>query len=285
MRAKGRRRSSFRRYDEDTHVPEGDTIHGAADRLDEAMAGSRIEAAGGTHRAMIEFGKRIVGTTLDHATAHGKHLLMHFSNGWTLRTHLRMTGVWHLYEKNEPWRKSPGKARVVIETADRVAVCFAAPTVQLAPRHIVAASIEDLGPDLMAEQDFDELAMRLVQQGNGNAICDVIMDQRQVAGLGNVYKSELLFEVGVHPDTPVQDVPPDAMRRLLARGHQLLNANRGEIRTTTGSRARGATGFVYGRSGKPCRRCGTEIEYGVRGPLARHTYWCPSCQPSPLTDA
>jgi len=134
-------------------VPEGDTIHGVADRLDAELAGLEVVFTGGSHWAMIEFGRRIVGTRVVGATAHGKHLLVDFSNGWTLRTHLQMTGSWHVYEPGERWRKSPGKARVVVETPGAVGVCFSAPTVQLAPRRIVTERIAALGPDLMG--DFD----------------------------------------------------------------------------------------------------------------------------------
>lgn len=230
---------------------------------------------------MIEFGRRIVGSTVVAATAHGKHLLLHFSNDWTLRTHLQMTGAWHLYEPGEKWRKTPGKARVIIETSDHVAVCFAAPTVQLAPRRLVAERVAELGPDLMVETDFATLARRVIEERPGEAICNAIVDQGVIAGLGNVFKSELLFLERVHPDHEVGRLGPDSIESLLRRGHELLNANRGKPRTTTGDRRPGRMTWVYGRSGKPCRRCGTIIEFGERGPLARHTYWCPRCQPAP----
>lgn len=259
-------------------MPEGDTIHGAADRLDAALRGEEIVRASGSHRAMREFGRRIMGTNFTEATAHGKHLLVHFSNDWTLRTHLQMTGAWHIYEPDERWRKSPGKARVVLETQNHTAVCFAAPTVQLAPRHIVAERVDDLGPDLMTDLDFAAVADRLKVDNEIRPICDVIVDQSAVAGLGNVYKSELLFAAGIHPDTVMADVEATALTALLEHGHDLLNANRGRTRTTTGSRARGHSSWVYGRSAKPCRRCGSVIEYGRRGPMARDTYWCPRCQ-------
>lgn len=260
-------------------MPEGDTIHGAADRLAAELGGEVVTAASGTHRAMIEYGNRIVGTRVDEATAHGKHLLIHFSNGWTLRTHLQMTGTWHIYGRGERWRKSQGKARVVLETAECVAVCFAAPTVQLGPHQIVAKQIAGLGPDLMAAADFASLAERVRQMAGAEAVCNAIVDQSVVSGLGNVYKSELLFLEGIHPDAAVNTLTRDQIARIVERAHKLLVTNRGVRRTTTGSRAPGRSVWVYGRSGRPCRRCDTLIEYGERGPLARHTYWCPSCQP------
>lgn len=262
-------------------MPEGDTIHGIADRLSAALGGETVTAAAGSHRAMIEFGRRIVGSTVTAVTAHGKHLLMNFSNGWTLRTHLQMTGAWHVYAPDQPWRKTPGKARVVISTDQHVAVCFAAPTVQLAPRDLIVAELADLGPDLMIDTDYPALAGRVHTMRPDDAICNAIIDQRVVAGLGNVYKSELLFLEGIHPDRVVSTVPTETIQSLLRRGHGLLNANRGRPRTATGDRRRGRHNWVYGRSGKPCRRCGKAIEFGERGPLARHTYWCPRCQPPP----
>ena len=227
---------------------------------------------------MREFGRRIAGSTVAEATAHGKHLLINFSNDWTLRTHLQMTGAWHIYAPGERWRKSPGKARVILETSGHVAVCFAAPTVQLAPRHIVAQRLDDLGPDLMTDLDCGALAQQLKEDHAGRPACEVILDQAAVAGLGNVYKSELLFEFRIHPDAALHTVDEQALAGLLERGHVLLNANRGRSRTTTGSRSSGQTTWVYGRAGNECRRCGSAIAYGVRGPLARDTYWCPRCQ-------
>ena len=260
-------------------MPEGDTIHGAADRLNEELIGQEVVRASGSHRAMIEYGRRIAETEILSATAHGKHLLIDFSNGWTLRTHLQMTGQWHVYAPGERWRKSPGKARVVIETAETVAVCFAAPTVQLAPRRIVARRIADLGPDLMQQFNGASLATRVLEMGGSDAICDTLLDQSIVAGIGNVYKSELLFLEGIHPVTPTDRLRQDAVAALLERAGRLLQANRGRARTTTGSRGRGRQTWVYGRAGLECRRCGATIQRTTHGPLQRSTYWCPTCQP------
>ncbi len=133
----------------------------------------------------------------------------------------------------------------------------------------------------MIKQDFAELAVRIVTEGGDRTICDVIVDQAVVAGLGNVYKSELLFVGKVHPDTPTAKLGTTAVAALLEKGHIWLSANRGKARSTTGARMRGQTTWVYGRASMPCRRCGTAIEYAKRGPLARDTYWCPRCQPAP----
>lgn len=264
-------------------MPEGDTIHGAADRLSEVLAGQIVTHASGSHRAMIEFGRRIIGSEIVEATAHGKHLLLHFSNGWTLRTHLQMTGSWHVYAPGERWSKSPGKARVVLETERVTAVCFAAPTVQLAPWHIVAKRIENLGPDLMDDVAASNVADRMFALAAGRAVADTILDQNVMAGIGNVYKSEVLFLEGIHPDTPVASLERPEARALVERSHLLLTANRGKQRTTTGQHGPGHDTWVYGRAGATCRRCGSRIESGTRGPLQRSTYWCPTCQPPPTS--
>lgn len=262
-------------------MPEGDTIHGAADRLGAALEGDRVTAATGSHRAMIGYGKRVVGAAVEEVAAVGKHLLIHFDNGWTLRTHLRMTGQWHVYAPGERWSKTPGKARVVLETSSHVAVCFAAPTVQLAPRHLVEKQIAHLGPDLMEDVDSEAVADRLLNLAPDSPIADAIVDQRVVAGLGNVYRSELLFLEGLHPTTPVAAVERTCIASLVRRGHALLATNRGRRRTTTGRRADHLDTWVYERAGRPCRRCGMIIELGRSGPLGRTVYWCPSCQPAP----
>jgi endonuclease-8 len=260
-------------------MPEGDTIHGAADRLGAALVGKAVTNTGGSHRSMIEFGRRVVGTQVVDVNAHGKHLLIHFSNGWTLRTHLQMTGSWRTYRPGEHWNITPGKARAVLETADVVAVCFAAPTVQLAPWHVVSQRLDYLGPDLMGDFDAAEIAARLYEMAGDAAIAEAIVDQRIVAGIGNVYKSELLFLERVHPYTPASSVELPVVAAVLRRAHDLLLANRGRHRTTTGRRGPGQQSWVYGRAGQPCRRCGTVIQTGQQGRLQRSTYWCPSCQP------
>ena len=263
-------------------MPEGDTIHGAAARLEAVLADSQVDSLRGSHRSVIEFGRRVEGTTVVACRAVGKHVLIDFSNGWTLRTHLRMTGVWHIYEPDEEWRKSPGKARVILATASHVAVCFAAPTVQLAPRHLVDEQIEHLGPDLTTGAVADEVAIARLRGAEPNRpINEVLLDQTILSGIGNVFKSEILYLEGVHPDTPLADISDERLGTLAARASRLLAANIGRNRTTTGERGPDSRMWVYGRSGRPCRRCRTPISYAERGPLHRPTYWCPHCQPPP----
>lgn len=262
-------------------MPEGDTIFRSAAALDRALAGRvlvRFEAARLTSRPFRP------GTTVTGVEARGKHCLVHFDDGRTLHTHMRMTGSWHLYRPGERWRKRPGAARAVIEvapTADRdgwVAVCFAAPVVELVDD--AATATGHLGPDLCRpDVDLDEAVRRMAElTPPDRTIGEALLDQRVASGVGNVYKCEACFAGGVDPATPVADVDEATRRRLLDLAGRQLRANVGTLdRTTTtwGGLA------VYGRDGRPCRRCGTPIRSARQGRDRRITYWCPACQPRP----
>lgn len=263
-------------------MPEGDTVARAADRLAPRLEGEVVERLHGSHPALRMDRRRILGARVAAVRSIGKHLLIRFDNGWALRTHLGMTGVWHIYAPGERWRKSPGKARVVLETQDTVAVCFAAPTVELAPADRVASSLDHLGPDLMAPVvPWDDIVSRATNT-DAETAADLLLDQRVMAGIGNVYKSETLYLEGVSPDAPADDLDAETVLRLGRRARKLLLANQqyGE-RSTTGARGGATNHWVYGRAGLPCRRCGTLIATNRHGALDRISYWCPSCQADP----
>lgn len=256
-------------------MPEGDTIHRAAARLQPALAG----------RALIRFSAPrwsgpvpTPGETVTGVRAEGKHLLVDFAGGLTLRTHLRMSGRWDLYRTDERWRRAPSSARVVIEVPDWVAVCFSAPDVALSRRDRVATT--HLGPDLcLPNPDFTRVADRAAARSlDGTAIGELLLDQRVAAGIGNVYKSETLFLERLDPAAPAQTVTPERLDALFRRAHHLLRANLG-----TGPRRTVPEGLaVYGRAGKPCRVCRTAVVRFVQGAtLPRSTYWCPTCQTRP----
>lgn len=271
-------------------MPEGDTIARTADVLRAALVGRPITAA----RARPQPGmrrvpdlSRLVGATVTSVEPRGKHLLIGFDSGLTLRTHLRMRGSWHRYRPGERWHRPATAASVVLENLSAVAVAFSTPTVELLTDGELRRSSEigSLGPDLLAADfDADEAIARLRARDNehlGNAL----LDQRAVAGIGNVYKSEVPFIEGLDPWSPVSAFPDDELHAVLATARRLLQANtRGGARVTTGSRVPGQALWVYGRTGRPCRRCGTRIRHARQGPLARLTYWCPRCQP-PRTNA
>ena len=270
-------------------MPEGDTIFRTATVLREALVGGRITAAraqAGPGMRRVPDLSRVVGTEVTRVESRGKHLLIGFSNGLTLRSHLRMRGSWHRYRPGEPWRVPRHRASAILETDVAVAVAFDTPVVELLTDADLRRSrpLTQLGPDLLgATFDVDEALRRLRERG-GEQLGNALLDQRAVAGIGNVVKSEAAFIERLDPWSPVSAFDDDGLRALLQTSRRLLRANtRGGARVTTGNRRAGQQLWVYGRTGRPCRRCGTLIRSGRQGELARTTYWCPRCQVSRLT--
>lgn len=208
------------------------------------------------------------GTVVHGAEATGKHCLIRFDDGRVLHTHMRMTGSWHLYRPGERWQKKPAAMRALVEVADWVAVCFAAPVVELTD----APSVEHLGPDLCRpDADLDEAVRRMgALSSPGRSIGEALLDQRIAAGIGNIWKNEACFACGIDPFTPVDELDDTQRRALLAAAATRLLAS------TEGGRQVLA---VYGRRDRPCRRCGTTIRWAAQGEQRRGTYWCPVCQP------
>jgi endonuclease-8 len=271
-------------------MPEGDTIFRSADVLRRHLLGGVVLEAWSQPRpglARVPRLSRLVGSRVESVEARGKHLLIGFSGGLWLRTHLRMRGSWHRYRVGEAWRLPESRASAVLRTEAAVAVCFDAPEVELLTsgeleRH---AALGALGPDLLgASFDADEAVRRLLSSPSV-PLGEALLDQRAVAGIGNVYKSEVCFVERLDPWAPVGAVHPDALRAALATARRLLQANvRGGARVTTGVGAPGRSLWVYSRAGRPCRRCGTLVAGRRQGEQARMTYWCPRCQPA-LTPA
>lgn len=256
-------------------MPEGDTIHRTAARLKPVLAGTRVKAFRAPR--LVERGPA-PGTPILDVEAVGKYLLVHFGDGSSLETHMKMSGSWHAYRSGERWRRSPGAARAVIETdGGWVAVCFAAPHVKLTrggtgPSH--------LGPDLCTEApDLAAAAARFDVCDPATPAAVALLDQRVCCGVGNVYKSEVLFACGLHPETPVGAIDRELRLRLVTTAHELLRRNLGGgPRTTTRPGAPGALA-VYDRTGRPCHTCGQPITSAIHGVHARRTWWCPACQP------
>jgi endonuclease-8 len=270
-------------------VPEGDTLHRAAARLRPALAGAELLA----FEAPRLVGDRPrPGERIESVEAVGKHLLIAFSGGLTLQTHLRMTGSWHLHRTGERWRKPRHLMRCRIAVPGWEAVCFSAPVVRTWPtslRGSAADPIGHLGPDLtvvpgeqpgVADPDaVDEAVARMRRLVDPDVtIGEALLDQRVGSGIGNVYRSEVCWVCGVSPFAPVGRVDDALASRLLATASRLLQRNLGEGRRTTvpGGLA------VYGRRGRPCRRCGTAVRSTRVGEQARIVYWCPTCQPGPV---
>ena len=272
-------------------MPEGDTIWRAAARLDPVLAGAELVRFAAPRLA----GDRPrPGTTVEGVEAVGKHLLVHFAGGLSLDTHMRMTGSWHLYRSGERWRKGRHLMRCLVAVPGWEAVCFSAPVVRTyhrGGRNALGQAddpVAHLGPDLCtADVDLDLAGARMAAIPDpGTTVAEVLLDQRVAAGIGNVYKSEVLFACGLDPFTPIAQVPDDLRRRLLEVATRMLRRNLSTARRTTVPGPPGSVA-VYGRQRQPCRRCGTPVRMVHHGAQARSTYWCPRCQrppgpPSPL---
>ena len=266
-------------------MPEGDTLARIATVLRPILAGRTIVAARGRPGgARLEL---VVGSTVTAVEARGKHLLIGFDNGLTLHSHLGMNGSWHRYRAAERWRRSADRAVAVLSTADATAVCFDAPTVELLETRALAAHpvLRSLGGDIATDTfDMDAALAALREPGRAaTAVGDALIDQTALAGLGNVYRSELPFIERVSPFTPLAAVSDAKLRAMLERGAVLIRRNSaGGPRVTTTAGTPGNV-YVYGRTGRPCPRCGAAIRSGATRahPAAnpRRAYWCPSCQP------
>jgi endonuclease-8 len=228
----------------------------------------------------------LAGWTVVESASRGKHLLLRFASPqgdtrMTLHSHLRMDGAWRVYAPGERWAARPAHLiRVVLRSADAVAVGYHLHEVTLAPTAEEESLVGHLGPDLLgADWDADEAVRRLARHPDAT-IGQALLDQRNLAGIGNLYKAEVLFLRGVWPWTPVRQTPE--LPGLVALAQRLLAANRGRwTQSTTGSLRQGESTYVYGRRGQPCRRCRTPIRLAEQGPAhaERITYWCPTCQP------
>jgi len=275
-------------------MPEGDTIFRAARSLHKVLAGhvvTRFQTAY-AHIERVNVDTPIVGRTIDKCESAGKHLLIRFSGDLILRTHMRMNGSWHIYRPGERWQRPRHEMRIVLATATYVAVAFAVPVAEFVDATVIEREgpVAELGPDVLSTTfDAAEAVARLQDRGDFE-IADALLDQRALAGIGNVFKSEILFAARVSPFTPVHLLDAGALDRIVAIAQRQLRANVGEADTVAAAGGRRTTNrldpsarlFVYGRRGLPCRRCGTPIQRAKQGPDARSTYWCERCQPRVL---
>jgi len=245
-------------------LPEGDTIFRTAATLQKALAG-KIVTRYETMLPRIDAPLR--GRTIERVAAAGKHLVIDFSGDLHLRTHMRMNGAWHIYRPGERWRRPRRDMRIVIETADFVAVGFNIPVAELVTGRELQRALHEQGPDLLAEFDVAEAVRRAREHGE-EEIANVLLNQRVAAGIGNIWKSESLFARGINPFRKVKDI--DDLEKLFLTARALLQ------QSARGERPRLS---VYSRGGQPCRKCGTTIESRKHGLDARLTYWCPRCQP------
>jgi endonuclease-8 len=262
-------------------VPEGDTLYRTAATLQRWIGGREVtEATTSVPGLAVD---RIVGQRVEWAEAWGKHLLVRFTSGQVLHTHLRMSGSWHVYSFGDRWRRPAHQARLMLVCGERVAVCFNAPVVELlaAQAEQVHPALARLGPDVLGETlDLDEVRRRAHGRSPELAVGELLLDQRVVAGIGNIWRCEALFLEGRHPRTPQSALSDEELDRLVTTARDLMRASAGiDPRGAAGGRP--APRSVYRRTGRPCRRCGTPVQSALQGEQARRVYWCPTCQPPP----
>jgi endonuclease-8 len=276
-------------------MPEGDTIFRAARALGRALGGRVITGFRSVYPLLTRFNDDtpLIGQTIDAVESRGKWVLMHFSGGATLATHMLMNGSWHIYKPGARWQAPARAARIVIETADYVAVGFNVPVAEMHTAESLRRerSIPAPAGDLLSgEFDTDTAVARIMAEGEGE-LGDVLLRQRVMAGVGNVFKSEVCFVTGLNPFRKVASLTEAQVREVVATAREQLAANvmedsgdrimtwRGVGRRTTRSSDPSESLWAYGRTGEPCRKCGTPIESRMQGVDARMTYWCPNCQP------
>lgn len=276
-------------------MPEGDTIFRSARTLQGALAGKRVTSFETAYAALarVHDDVPVTGRIIEKVESRGKWLLMFFSDDLILATHMRMSGSWHIYRRGERWQRAGSRMRIVIQTEEFEAVGFNIPVAEFHTAASLARhpAIPRLGPDL-ADAGFaaEEARARLrgeAQEEIGNAL----LNQRVMAGIGNVFKSEICFVCGINPFRIIASLTDEEVDALLDASHRLMQANVRENapggivtytgpRRTTGAKDPAARLWVYRRGGKECRRCGASILMRRQGPGARPTYWCPQCQPA-----
>ncbi|MEU9190900.1 DNA-formamidopyrimidine glycosylase family protein [Streptomyces sp. NPDC048484] len=262
-------------------MPEGDTVWQATRRLHNALSGHVLT------RSDLRVPKYaladLTGRTVLDVTPRGKHLLTRIEGGLTLHSHLRMDGSWKIYAPGERWRGGPGhQIRAILGTEERTAVGYRLPVLELLRTADEDRAVGHLGPDLLGPDWDPGKALANLRRDPDRALGEALLDQRNLAGIGNVYKSELCFLLRVTPWLPVGRLSTEYAAHLPTLAKKLLEANRERpTRITTGRRDQNL--FVYGRASRPCLRCGTAIRVSNQGDGSRErpTYWCPTCQPGP----
>jgi len=278
-------------------MPEGDTIFRTARNIGRALTGKPVIGFRSTFPLLTRFNDDtpLVGQTVDQVEARGKWLLIHFSGGGILTSHLLMSGRWHIYRQGERWQAPRFQMRIVIENGEYQVVGFRVPvarmhTEQSLARDLHVARSEN---DLLSEEFDPEAALARLLARPHEALADALLDQTVLAGIGNVFKSEICFVQCLHPFRAVGTLTRDEAAATIATAKKLLRANvledsgdlivtfRGQQRRTTHASDPSASLWVYGRAGEPCRRCGELIRRRIQGADARVTFWCALCQPMP----
>lgn len=257
-------------------MPEGDTVYRSAFNLDQVLAGTVLTRCDIRVPAFATLD--LTGETVEGVVSRGKHLLMRVGD-FSIHSHLKMEGSWHIYRHGSKWKRPEWQARAILANADYLAVGFELGTLDVVARTDENSVVGYLGPDLLGPDWNADLALANLLADPAREVGLALLDQRVMAGLGNVYRNELCFLRGVLPTRPVGEVSHP--EKLVDLGKRLIEANKDRAERTTTGKLRGQTSWVYGREGKPCDRCGTKIMHGQLGDTAlqlRDTYWCPTCQ-------
>lgn len=278
-------------------MPEGDTIFRTARTLSRALVGRSITAFRSNYPLLTRFhdDTPLTGQQVASVESRGKWLLMHFSGGGILVTHMLMSGSWHIYRPGQPWLKPRHHMRIAIETSVCQAVGFRVPVAQMHTARSLERDrrIPQPAKDVLNGEFNRESAIARLRVCGSEEIGDVLLHQEVLAGVGNVFKSEVCFVTGVNPFCRVVDLSQERLDALVRASQRLVAANvledsgdtivtyRGHHRRTTHESDPGASLWVYGRDGEPCRRCGEPVRRRIQGPDARVTFWCRQCQPMP----
>ncbi len=258
-------------------MPEGDTIFRTAVQLRKVLDGETIVDASG--RWEVEDAASLIGRRMEGIESRGKHLLMHFDDERVVHSHMGMTGSWHIYRPKEAWQKSERAAALTLRTDRFCVVCFSPKLIELITTQRLRRNeyLNRLGPDLLGPRPNDRELLTRFRSQNPVPIGQVVMNQTVVCGIGNVYKSEVLFLERIHPLTPVAVLSDQQILAIVKRSIDLMRRNlEGYPRRTRFSP--GGNAWVYGRMGSECFKCGVAIEMLRQGDLARSTYFCPQCQ-------
>jgi endonuclease-8 len=278
-------------------MPEGDTIFRTARNIGRALMGKPVTGFRSIFPLLMRFNDDtpLVGQTVDRVEARGKWLLIHFSGGGILTSHLLMNGRWHIYRQGERWQLARIHMRIVIENSEYQTVGFRVPVARMHTEQSLARDLQIARSenDLLSEEFDAEAGLARLLGRPQEALADALLDQTVLAGIGNVFKSEICFVQRLHPFRAVRTLTRDEAAATISSAQKLLKANvledsgdmivtyRGQQRRTTHASDPGASLWVYGRAGEPCRRCGEPIRRRIQGADARVTFWCPRCQPMP----
>ena len=278
-------------------MPEGDTIFRTARALGRALIGKPVTIFRSTYPMLTRFDDDtpLFGQIVDQVESRGKWLLIHFSGGGTLATHMLMSGSWHIYRHGERWQQPRQNMRILLENSEYVTVGFRVPVAKMLKAHELERALRIPPPsiDVLSEEFDDTEVSGRIFKCRDEEIGDVLLHQEVIAGVGNVFKSEICFVTATSPFCKVSAMNLDKVATLIATARKLVKANvledSGDAIVTYGARKRRTTHesdpsaslWVYGRAGEPCRQCGEHIRRRIHGPDARVTFWCEQCQPMP----